>query len=409
MSYDFITIGQLLENGEVTIKTGPFGTQLKASDYVAKGTPVINVRNIGLGTVVEEKLEYISDITRDRLKDHIVRENDIVFGRKGAVERHSFIDYKHNNWFQGSDCIRLRVNSGKIYPRFMSYYFLTNDHKNAIMQECAHGTIMASLNQSILKQMKLPMPKYSEQKAIAATLSCLDDKIELNNRINKNLEEMAQAIFKSWFVDFEPFQNGEFEDSELGRIPKGWKVGTLGEIADITMGQSPSGSSYNEDKDGEVFYQGRTDFGQRYPTVRLYTTEPKRMANKSDILLSVRAPVGDVNVAGEKCCIGRGLAALRSKNRHQSFLLYQLLNLKDRFKVYDGEGTVFGSINKDALNNMLVCIPDEVSVQKFQDVAGKLDEVIENNSNQTNVLVFLRDTLLPKLMSGEIRVPVEAV
>ena len=119
--------------------------------------------------------------------------------------------------------------------------------------------------------------------------------------INQNLEAQAQAIFKSWFVDFEPFQDGKFVDSELGPIPKGWQVGTLQDIAQITMGQSPSGDSYNEDGDGCVFYQGRAEFGSRFPTRRLFTTSPKRMAQAGDVLLSVRAPVGDLNLSYENC------------------------------------------------------------------------------------------------------------
>jgi len=257
-----------------------------------------------------------------------------------------------------------------------------------------------------------------EQRTIAATLSCLDDMIELNNRTNQILEEIAQAIFKSWFIDFEfpnedgePYKSsgGEMVDSELGEIPKGWRVGKLEDIAKITMGQSPSGSSYNDKKEGIVFYQGRTDFGKRYPTIRLYTTEPKRLAAKGDVLLSVRAPVGDINVASEDCCIGRGLAALTSKTNCNSYLLYELLNLTDSFNIFNGEGTVFGSINKVTLNNLRVMIPLDKHMQIFQNEVGKLDELIENNSTQIKYLTNVRDTLLPKLMSGEIRVPVEEV
>lgn len=297
-------------------------------------------------------------------------------------------------------------NDDLVNNRFIFYQLSL---KLNMLKGVSLGTATRFLTRTILDKIEFNLPNKSEMTFIADTLSCLDDKIDLNNRINKTLEEMAQAIFKSWFVDFEPFQDGEFEDSELGRIPKGWRVGTLGDIAVITMGQSPSGNSYNENAEGKVFYQGRTDFGKRYPTIRLYTTEPKRMADKGDGLLSVRAPVGDVNVASEQCCIGRGLAALKSKNRSQSFLLYQLLNLKESFRVYDGEGTVFGSINKEDLKNMRIFIPSENSIHAFQNVVGKIDEVIENNSNQIKTLTAIRDALLPKLMSGEIRVPIEEV
>ncbi len=174
------------------------------------------------------------------------------------------------------------------------------------------------------------IPPLKEQRAIARILGTLDDKIELNRRMNRTLEEMAQAIFKSWFVDFDPvrakaagekpagltpqlaaFFPDSFEESELGEIPKGWKASNVGQHFRLTMGQSPPGTTYNETGKGTPFYQGRTDFGFRYPTRRVYSTAPTRFAEPGDTLVSVRAPVGDVNMANERCSVGRGVAAIR--------------------------------------------------------------------------------------------------
>ncbi|MBD5441263.1 MAG: restriction endonuclease subunit S [Treponema sp.] len=245
----------------------------------------------------------------------------------------------------------------------------------------------------VLQNLKISIPDLETQRKIAAILSALDDKIELNNKINENLEQQAQAIFKSWFVDFEPFG---------GVMPAEWKVGKLSEIAEITMGQSPDGKSYNEEGIGTVFYQGRTDFGFRFPTRRLCTTKPNRMAKCGDALMSVRAPVGDLNVAYEECCIGRGLAAIRSKDNHQSFVLYTLFTLKNQLDVFNGEGTVFGSVNKDALNSMKIVIPPADLIDKFESIANFIDRTICNNYGETCKLQDIRDTLLPKLMNGEI-------
>ena len=150
--------------------------------------------------------------------------------------------------------------------------------------------------------------------------------------VNNNLEQQAQAIYQHMFID---------------NSRSNWTEGTLNDIADITMGQSPSGSSYNENGNGSIFFQGRAEFGFRFPSVRLYTTEPKRIAHTNDTLMSVRAPVGDLNVAHTDCCIGRGLAAIHSKSNHQSFILYTMFSLKKQLDVFNGEGTVFGSINRD--------------------------------------------------------------
>ena len=207
--------------------------------------------------------------------------------------------------------------------------------------------------------------------------------------LNKNLEQQAQAIYQQMFID---------------NASSDWAEGTLSDIADITMGQSPSGSSYNEGKDGSIFFQGRAEFGFRFPSVRLYTTEPKRMACTNDTLMSVRAPVGDLNVAHTDCCIGRGLAAIHSKNNQQSFVLYTMFSLKKQLDVFNGEGTVFGSINRNSLNEMPLLIPSREKIDEFEAIVAPMDATIRNNYDEICYLEQLRDSLLPKLISGELDV-----
>lgn len=275
------------------------------------------------------------------------------------------------------------------------YYVLSSNSFVDYDVAMAKGTKMPRGDKAAIMQYQFLLPPLDIQKKIAAVLGALDDKIELNNKINNNLEQQAQALFKSWFMDFEPFG---------GKMPADWKVGKLGEIAEIIMGQSPNGSTYNEEKNGCIFFQGRAEFGARFPKVRLYTTEPKRMANKGDVLMSVRAPVGDFNMAMEDCCIGRGLCAIRSKQNYQSFILYTVWASQDKLNVFNGEGTVFGSVNKDSLYNMLIIIPTNKIMQQFEYICSKLDMLIWNNSLENTKLAAIRDTLLPKLMSGEIDV-----
>jgi type I restriction enzyme S subunit len=170
------------------------------------------------------------------------------------------------------------------------------------------------------------------------------------------------------------------------------------------MGQSPNGSSYNDDGIGTVFFQGRAEFGSRFPTRRLFTTEPKRLADKGDVLMSVRAPVGDLNIALEECCIGRGLAAIQSKSKHSSFLLYTLFFLKEQLNVFNGEGTVFGSINKNDLPALSIVVPTDEVLNQFEETVRSMDAQIEVNHIENCNLQATRDSLLPKLMSGEISV-----
>lgn len=188
----------------------------------------------------------------------------------------------------------------------------------------------------------------------------------------------------------------------LGLADTDFTEGVLSDIADIVMGQSPKGDTYNQNGDGEVFYQGRAEFGDRFPTRRLFTTDPKRMANENSVLMSVRAPVGDINVAYEKCCIGRGLCAVSSKDNHQSFVLYTMYNLKHKFDVYNGEGTVFGSINRDAMNDMPIQVPQQDILDRFEDVVSPIDSMIRANYEENCRLISMRNFILPKLMSGEL-------
>ena len=269
------------------------------------------------------------------------------------------------------------------------YYVLADDDFFTYSMATSKGTKMPRGDKTSIMQYEVPLIDLQVQKKIASVLKALDERIKLNNEINNNLEQQAQAIYQQMFIDA-PDSN--------------WKTGTLSDIADITMGQSPSGSSYNEDKEGTIFFQGRAEFGFRFPTIRLFTTEPKRMACANDTLMSVRAPVGDLNVAHTDCCIGRGLAAIHSKNNHQSFVHYTMFSLKKQLDVFNGEGTVFGSINRNSLNEMPILIPSDEKLDEFESIVAPIDAAIRNNYDEICRLEQIRDSLLPKLMSGELDV-----
>jgi len=170
------------------------------------------------------------------------------------------------------------------------------------------------------------------------------------------------------------------------------------------MGQSPDGSSYNEEQNGEIFFQGSTDFGWRFPTIRQYTTEPSRLAKKGDILLSVRAPVGTLNVADNDCCIGRGLASIRSKYGFDSYLFYVMQYFKTIFDHRNNSGTTFGSINKDDLHTLKFVYPSNDCLKKYEEIVSKHNSLILNNHRQNQQLTQLRDWLLPMLMNGQISI-----
>src|SRR5436305_452634 len=246
MNKDWISckVQDFIARGEAELKTGPFGTQLHASDYVETGTPVINVRNIGFGDIREDDLEFISEKTVQRLRSHLLEAEDIVFGRKGAVERHAFIKQKHVRWFQGSDCLRLRLKSPYVVSKFLSYYFQTAGHKQWMINQCSHGSTMASLNQAIISRISLFLPPLSIQERIVTILSAYDDLIENNTRRIAILEEMSQAIYQEWFVRFRypGHEQDELVESELGMVPEGWEVVKLGKVALINSSNINKGS-----------------------------------------------------------------------------------------------------------------------------------------------------------------------
>ena len=191
-------------------------------------------------------------------------------------------------------------------------------------------------------------------------------------------------------------------NAELGRdIPIDWEVKNLSDIATVIQGNSPEGSTLNDTGTGMIFFQGKTDFGFRFPEVRIYTTAPYRLAEKFDTLLSVRAPVGDVNMAHEKCCIGRGLAAIHSD--FPSFVYYMLKKLKPRLEKLGSIGTTFDSITKDDLMALKISMPSKKLVKKFENIVSKFDEEIFNKTEESRRLVALRDWLLPMLMNGQVK------
>ena len=335
-------------------------------------------------------IDYIDDYIFDGTYLLIAEDGENLKSKKQDIAQLAHGKYWVNNH------AHIVESNGICDIRYLCYILNNIDLSGYIT-----GSAQPKLNQANLSAISIILPSLNLQEQIADFISMFDNKIELNRRINDNLEQQAQALFKSWFVNFEPFKNGQFVDSELGKIPKGWKVGYLSEIADIIMGQSPNGSTYNENGEGIIFYQGRAEFGTRFPSIRLFTTNPTRIAPANSILISVRAPVGDINITHRECCIGRGLASAVSRTNKSAFLLYTLFSLKSDLDRFNAEGTVFGSINRKALETLKILIPTNDIISKFEAIVASMDQQILTLHLESENLKILRDTLLPKLMSGE--------
>jgi type I restriction enzyme S subunit len=398
------TLGEICDAGGGEIKTGPFGTQLHQSDYVPDGIPVVMPKNIVAGKVSLDDIAQIGEDDADRLKQHRLNRGDIVYGRRGDIGIHALVGQRESGWLCGTGCLRITLGDGPIDPHFLHYYLNQQQVIRWIYNQ-AVGATMPNLNTSILRSVPIEYPPVLIQRKISGILSAYDDLIENNLRRIKILEEMAQSLYREWFVKFRfpGHEKVRMVDSPPCKIPEKWGIARLASVCKILMGQSPKSEFYNEQGDGLPFHQGVTHFGERFPTNRIYCTEMNRIAEAGDILFSVRAPVGRINIAETRLIIGRGLAAIRSRSGDQWFTFRQL---KERFKDEDtmGGGTIFKAVTKQDMEGIEFLKPAADVISTFERRCDPLEKEIGNLTQKNRVLRRTRDLLLPKLISGKVDV-----
>ncbi len=298
---------------------------------------------------------------------------------------------------------RLRA-TGSLSQDFLRY-LIGSPQFEAYVRPIVTGVNVPHISPSQIRDFSFHLPPRQFQDAVTGLLRPVDDLIENNRRRIEILEEMARLLYREWFVYFR-FPGHEdvgLVDSDLGPIPEGWEVSLLGEACSLVMGQSPKSEYYNDIGEGLPFHQGVTDFGPRFPTHTKWTTVDKRVAEPGDILFSVRAPVGRINVASDRLVVGRGLSAIRAMDGNQNFLLTQL---KEKFAVEDsiGGGTIFNAVTKKDMESIQLLKPISRVVEGFESSAGPMADLIANLSRQNLILREARDLLLPRLVSGELDV-----
>ena len=390
-------IGKLVQEGAITIKTGPFGTQLKAAEYQETGIPVLNVKNLGYGTVNSAKLDHVGADTVERLRIHLLQQGDIVFGRKGAVDRHAYIDNESDGWMQGSDCIRLRVETDDINPRFLSYYFLTNQHKAFMISMCSHGTTMASLNQKILEQIDFPCLERNYQDKIVEILSKIDEKGRVNQKINENLLQQARALFRKWFSIT---SSGLYKLSDIADInpetysPKeNWSFVNYLDTSNITSGTI-----------NEVQYI--------IPSEEKLPSRARRILRKDDIVFSTVRPnqlhYGIISNPKPNMLGSTGFAVIRSKYETMPNEIIYLALTESAFveqmqQLAEQSVSTFPSIRPADLDACVLPEPKEDD-NNFMETIKSIFNAVAINNEENQRLATLRDTLLPRLMSGELDV-----
>jgi type I restriction enzyme S subunit len=427
-------LGAIIAEGQAELQTGPFGTMLKAEEYSSEGAPVISVGEVREGYLeIGSKTPRVSDETIARLPRFLLKQNDIVFGRKGSTHRNALIKEGEEGYFLGSDGIRLRVKSDCLCPKYLSYQ-LRSAKAVSWLKANSEGTTMPSLNQDILSRFPITLLPFAEQKAIAHILGTLDDKIELNRKTHETLEAMAKALFNSWFLDFDPVRAkaegrptglpaeisnlfpDSFEDSELGEIPSGWNVQSAGKQYDISIGKTPPRresqwfSTSKVDMPwlsirdlGEVgVYADRTSESLTREAVEKFNV---KIVPPDTTVLSFKLTIGRVAITGSEMLTNEAIAHFSPLTKGAgSEYTYCLLSQYD-YHSLGSTSSIATAVNSQILRDMPLVVPPESIARAFCDTAAPIFSSIKCGQQETHCLSDFRDTLLPKLISGEIRIP----
>lgn len=280
------------------------------------------------------------------------------------------------------------IPTQKMNPEYLYYWLIANISK---LEAYATGSTFSELSAKTLKTIKINVPPLPVQNAIVHMLGKLDDKIELNRRMNATIDRLLSVVFREWFV---PMYRSIEAD-----VPKGWTASNIASRYQLTMGQSPPSHTYNDRGEGWPFLQGSADFAFRFPEPRKYCISPRRLVQDGTTLLSIRAPVGRLNMAMTETCIGRGVAGVAHKSGAALFTYYRFKALQPTLRQYDESGTVFGAITKQQLESIPILEPPQEHIDAFESMATALGTMIRHATVESSVLTTVREQLLPRLIS----------
>lgn len=399
------------------ISMGPFGSDVKKEFYVNKGIPILNGSNLQGFKLQENSFGYLTEEKADSLNKCNAHRGDIIVTHRGTLGQIVYVpsDSKYDRYVISQSQFRFRCKPDLVDVQFLVYYFHTREGQYKILANASQvGVPALARATSTFRLIDIKLPSLADQRRIASILSSLDRKIELNNKINADLEEMAQAIFKNWFVDFEPFKDGKFVDSELGMIPEGWKVGRLDEIADVVGGSTPSkakpeyytqkGIAWLTPKDLSNHPAVYTSRGEIDITEEGYNSTSTKLMPKGTILFTSRAPIGYISIAQNDICTNQGFKSLVPKKAGTCFLYCFLKYVTPEIE-NKSTGSTFKEASGALMKSLQVIMPDQKVFEEFEEIVSPLFARIESLEKENSRLSLLRDTLLPRLMSGELEVP----
>jgi type I restriction enzyme S subunit len=433
--WSILTIGDLVRDGEAIVQTGPFGSQLHSHDYVASGTSVIPTEAIGRGRILDVTVPQVDSIKAAELARHRLRLGDILFARRGAQATglSAIVDKRYEGALCGTGALLLRIKSQRVDPDYLAM-FLSSDAAYVWLRTHAVGAVMPNLNTEIIKGLPIALPSIEEQKILASFFGSIDTRINLLRQTIATLEAIAQALFKSWFVDFDPvrakmesrapegmdeataalFPDG-FEESELGLVPRGWRVKPIGDAIEAVGGATPDTKTPAYWEPALHCWTTPKDLSGIAAPVLLDTE--RKLSDQGlatigsgalpvgTLLLSSRAPIGYLALAQVPLAINQGYIAMLPGGLLPP--LYMLFWCQQNMESIKGRanGSTFMEISKKAFRPIPTLVPSTEVVRAFMDIAGALFDRLVENEKQAQTLAVTRDTLLPRLISGQLRLP----
>ena len=396
------------------ISMGPFGSNIKVDNFIDSGVPVLNGSNLQGFKLNEDSFNYVSQEKADSLGKANAHQGDVVITHRGTLGQIVYIpeESKFEQYVISQSQFRLKLKKDLIRPDFFVYFFHTRLGQHRIMMNASQvGVPALARPTSTFKEVCVPVPPMETQNKVMSILHSLDDKIEVNRRINDNLEQQAQALFKSWFVDFEPFKDGEFVESELGMIPKGWRVGKLGEICKCVLGGTPS-------RNKEEYWKGNIAWINSGEVNKFRITAPseyitkeglkhsatKLLPKKTTVLAITGATLGQVSLLEIDSCANQSVIGVLENEKVPYEFIFPLINERIKELISHMTGGAQQHINKNNVEQLDVIIPSEKAMIDYKRTISPIYSQIGITCFESRRLAELRDTLLPKLMSGELKV-----
>jgi type I restriction enzyme S subunit len=390
------------------IQTGPFGSQLHKEDYVADGTPIVTVEHLGNKMFSEQNLPRVSNTDKNRLKKYVLKQGDIVFSRVGSVDRCSYVDQKHDGWMFSGRCLRVRPTS-EIDSEYLYYYFCLEETKQFV-RNIAVGATMPSINTKLLGEVVVTFPELEQQKRISGILSAIDSKIEVNQKINDNLQKQLYEIYKAWYQDFLCIDNLTLIESPYGKIPQGWHYSMLGDlcksvsVTHIFNTERLIFLNTGDVEDGMFLHSD-------YMAVADMPGQAKKTIMQNDILYSEIRPINRhfayVDFQADNYVVSTKLMVIRATS-FDSRRLYHFLTLQDTLEELqmqaESRSGTFPQIRFENISKLPILIADSNTETAFVTLLHAVYNQIEHNNSENKKLSELRNSLLPQLMSGKIDV-----